>query len=50
MTVGRGFVIFPHGNNLNNDRCYLYYFTENDSNVTQMGVLPSVELDLTDCG
>ncbi|WP_299802759.1 type II secretion system protein [uncultured Shewanella sp.] len=49
-TVGRGFVIFPRGNNLNNDRCYLYYFTPNDSNVTKMGVLPSVELDLTDCG
>ncbi|GIU11207.1 MULTISPECIES: type IV pilin protein [unclassified Shewanella] len=48
--VGRGFVIFPRGNNLNTDRCYLYYFTPNDSNVTEMGVLPSVELDLTGCG
>ncbi len=49
-TVGRGFVIFPRGNNLNTDRCYLYYFTPNDNNVSQKGVLPIVALDLTECG
>lgn len=49
-TVGRGFVIFPRGNNLNNDQCYLYYFTPNDNNVTQKGVLPIVGLDLSECG
>ncbi|GIU19136.1 type II secretion system GspH family protein [Shewanella sp. MBTL60-007] len=49
-TTGRGFIIFPRGNNLNNDRCYLYYFNPNDNNVTEMGQLPIVKLDLTDCG
>ncbi|WP_275660416.1 prepilin-type N-terminal cleavage/methylation domain-containing protein [Shewanella sp. Isolate13] len=49
-TAGRGFIIFPRGNNLNNDRCYLYYFNPNDNNVTEMGQLPTVKLDLTDCG
>lgn len=48
-TTGRGFIIFPQGNNLNNDRCYLYYFNPNDNNVTEMGQLPSVKLDLSGC-
>ncbi len=49
-TTGRGFIIFPRGNNLNNTRCYLYYFNPNDNNVTVMGQLPIVALDLTECG
>ncbi|WP_282446724.1 type II secretion system protein [Shewanella sp. 1CM18E] len=49
-TVGRGFVIFPRGNNLNRDQCYLYYFTPNGNNVTQKGVLPIVGVDLSECG
>ncbi|WP_346348102.1 pilus assembly FimT family protein [Shewanella abyssi] len=48
-TVGRGFVIFPKGNDVNIDRCYLYYFTPNARNEPKTGVLPVVELDLTDC-
>ena len=46
---GRGFVIFPQGNNVNQDACYLYYFTPNRGNVVGLGSLPIVELDLTDC-
>lgn len=46
---GRGFVIFPQGNNVNQDACYLYYFTPNRRNVVGLGSLPIVELDLTDC-
>ncbi|MEZ9196715.1 prepilin-type N-terminal cleavage/methylation domain-containing protein [Shewanella sp. 10N.286.54.B9] len=46
---GRGFVIFPQGNNVNQDACYLYYFTPNRRNVVGLGSLPIVELDLSDC-
>ncbi|MEZ9594258.1 type II secretion system protein [Shewanella sp. 10N.261.52.F9] len=49
-TDGRGFIIFPRGNNVNRDRCYLYYFTPNDNNLTQKGTLPVVALDLSECG
>jgi MSHA pilin protein MshA len=46
---GRGFVIFPQGNNVNNDKCYVYYFTPNRGNVVGLGTLPIAEFDLADC-
>ena len=46
---GRGFVIFPEGKNVNQDACYLYYFTPNRGNVVGLGVLPIVQIDLSDC-
>ncbi|NMP32524.1 prepilin-type N-terminal cleavage/methylation domain-containing protein [Thalassotalea sp. M1531] len=46
---GRGFVIFPNGNNLNNDRCYIYYMNQNDS-ASPANVNPSiVGIDTSDC-
>ena len=48
-TVGRGFVIFPKGNFVNTDRCYVYYFTPNARGLTVAGGFPIADLDLTDC-
>ncbi|WOT04947.1 type II secretion system protein [Shewanella youngdeokensis] len=48
-SVGRGFVIFPKGNDVTEDRCYLYHYTPNDRGVASNGGLPVVELDLSEC-
>lgn len=38
---GRGFVIYPLGNNVNQDRCYIYFLNQNDSAVPAT-VQPSI--------
>ena len=41
LGTGRGFVIFPFGNNVNQDRCYVYYMNQNN-NATPNTVTPSI--------
>ena len=49
LGTGRGFVIFPFGNNLNNDRCYVYYINQNN-NATPASISPSITgIDLSEC-
>ncbi|GAA3916622.1 hypothetical protein GCM10022277_09210 [Litoribacillus peritrichatus] len=48
-SAGRGFVIFPRGNNLNNDECYVYYFTPNPSGVVTIKNKPVTGIVTTDC-
>lgn len=49
LGTGRGFVIFPFGNNVNQDRCYVYYMNQN-ANATPDTVQPSiVEVDFSEC-
>lgn len=46
---GRGFVIYPKGNNVNQTRCYVYYFTPNAARLTTTGVIPIVRVDTSGC-
>ncbi|WP_159084598.1 hypothetical protein [Dongshaea marina] len=46
---GRGFVIYPKGNNLNQDQCYTYYFTPNGSALPASPKVPVVGVDTTEC-
>ena len=49
LGTGRGFVIFPLGNNVNQDRCYIYLLNQNDS-ATPTTVQPSIiDMDLSEC-
>ena len=48
-TEGRGFVIFPRGNNVNNDECYVYYFTPNPSGTGVSQGKPFTRIVTTDC-
>ncbi|WP_019612870.1 type II secretion system protein [Psychromonas ossibalaenae] len=48
--VGHGFVIFPKGNNFNQIRCYVYYFTPNPSGLSTTGIIPVVGIDSSECG
>jgi len=49
LGTGRGFVIFPFGNNVNRDRCYVYYINQNNS-ARPITVSPSITgIDLSEC-
>ena len=49
LGTGRGFVIFPKGKNLNQDRCYIYLLNQNDSAVP-VTVQPSIiGSDFSEC-
>jgi len=49
LGTGRGFVIFPFGNNVNRDRCYVYYINQNNS-ATPTSISPSITgIDLSEC-
>ncbi|WP_019029497.1 type II secretion system protein [Colwellia piezophila] len=49
LGTGRGFVIFPPGNNVNQDRCYVYYMNQNDTPIPTI-VQPSlVDVDFSGC-
>lgn len=49
LGTGRGFVIFPFGNNVNQDRCYIYYMNQNDT-ATPDTVQPSlIGSDFSEC-
>lgn len=49
LGTGRGFVIFPFNNNVNDDRCYVYFLNQNDSE-TPVTVQPSiVGTDFSEC-
>ena len=49
LGTGRGFVIYPFGKNLNQERCYVYYMNQNDT-ATPATVSPSIlGVDFTDC-
>jgi len=49
LGTGRGFVIFPLGNNVNQDRCYIYLLNQND-NAIPTTVQPSIiGIDLSEC-
>lgn len=49
LGTGRGFVIFPLGKNVNQDRCYVYLLNQNDS-ATPTIIQPSIiGSDFSDC-
>ena len=49
LGTGRGFVIYPFGKNLNQERCYVYYMNQNDSAIPTT-VSPSiVGVDFSGC-
>lgn len=49
LGTGRGFVIFPLGKNVNQDRCYVYLLNQNDS-ATPTTIQPSIiGSDFRDC-
>ena len=46
---GRGFVIFPQGNNVNQDRCYIYYMNQN-ATASPAAIEPSIiDVDFSEC-
>ena len=45
---GRGFVIYPNGFNLNQQKCYIYYYTPNNVN-TLAPLIPIVGIDDSEC-
>jgi MSHA pilin protein MshA len=49
LGTGRGFVIFPLGKNVNQDRCYIYFLNQNDSAIP-VTVQPSIiGSDFSEC-
>lgn len=48
-TDGRGFVIYPKGYNVNQTRCYVYYFTPNAARIATTGTMPIVQIDSSEC-
>jgi len=49
LGTGRGFVIFPFGYNVNQDRCYVYYINQNN-NANPATVAPSITgVDFSEC-
>lgn len=49
LGTGRGFVIFPFGKNVNQERCYIYFLNQNSS-ATPTTVQPSiVGNDFSEC-
>lgn len=49
VSNGRGFVIYPQGYNVNQTRCYVYYFTPNAARITTTGSIPVVRTDTSEC-
>lgn len=48
LGVGRVFVIYPSGNNVNTDKCYVYFMNQHNSN--SGSVNPSiVGVDFSEC-
>lgn len=45
---GRGFVIYPHGFSVNEQACYVYYYTPNTAN-TDTPLTPVVGIDDSEC-
>lgn len=49
LGTGRGFVIFPFGNNVNQDSCYIYFLNQNDTAIPAT-VQPSIiDSDFSEC-
>ncbi|MGI2111543.1 prepilin-type N-terminal cleavage/methylation domain-containing protein [Shewanella frigidimarina] len=49
LGTGRGFVIFPFNKNVNEDRCYIYFLNQNDSEIP-VTVQPSIiGSDFSEC-
>lgn len=49
LGTGRGFIIFPFGNNVNQDRCYVYFINQNSSAIPA-SVQPSIiGSDFSEC-
>ena len=49
LGTGRGFVIFPFGLNVNQDRCYIYFLNQNDSAIPTT-IQPSIiGSDFSEC-
>ena len=46
---GRGFIIFPRGNNVNNDECYVYYFNPNQAGNITDAAKPRVDYVDDEC-
>lgn len=49
LGVGRGFVIFPNGKNVNQDKCYVYYMNQNNNDVTTPSNPSIVGTDFSEC-
>ena len=49
LRSGRGFIIFPSGNNLNRDECYVYYLNQNNTAVPSIALPTIVGSNFTDC-
>lgn len=46
---GRGFIITPKGYNLSNQKCYIYYFTPNQTPLPAVAEVPIIGEDFTEC-
>lgn len=46
---GRGFVIAPEGYNLNREKCYIYYYTPNDTASPTSPEVPIIGEDFSEC-
>lgn len=46
---GQGFIIFPNGFNLNNEACYIYYFSPNAEGLISGGDKPFAGIVADDC-
>lgn len=46
---GRGFLIFPYGNNVEEDSCYVYYLNQNDDAIPTTVQPAYIGIDLSGC-
>jgi MSHA pilin protein MshA len=49
LGTGRGFVIFPLGKNVNQDRCYIYYMNQNASAIPTTVAPSIIGEDFSEC-
>lgn len=49
LGTGRGFVIFPPGYNVNQDRCYVYYMNQNSTAIPVTNQASIVDVDFSEC-
>jgi MSHA pilin protein MshA len=49
LGTGRGFAIFPYGNNVNQVRCYIYYLNQNDEAIPTTVQPAYIGIDLSEC-